>query len=120
MTTTTVDRPLPRRYSREEDNEGLNQNMIMEHWNQAESIAYECAREAIGERMSIITEQIADEKARTQPDLANINRLRTERAKFAEKRANLHVGDHAEINRVRTEDGAYIRAWRFKHQAIAA
>lgn len=92
----------------------------MKQWTQEEAVAFECAREVITDMMAIHTGQIADERAKPQPDPARLAQLRAERSRLAQERAGLHVGDRAEVARIRAEYGAFVRAWRAKHQAVAA
>lgn len=92
----------------------------MKHWTQEEAVAFECAREVITDMMAIQTGQIADESAAAQPDAARLAQLRAERSRLALERAGLHVGDRAEVARIRAEYGAFIRTWRAVHQVVAA
>lgn len=81
-------------------------------WTQDEAIAYECARECITDMMAICTGRIADEAEKEAPDADRVAALRADRSKLAQERAALHVGDHADIARIRTDYGAIVRAWR--------
>ncbi len=82
----------------------------MKQWTQEEAVAFECAREVITDMMAIHTGQIADERAKPQPDPARLAQLRAERSRLAQERAGLHVGDRAEVARIRAEYGAFVRA----------
>lgn len=84
----------------------------MKQWTQEEAVAFECAREVITDMMAILTRQIADESAKPQPDAARLAQLRAVRSRTAQERAGLHVGDRADIARIRAEYGAFVRAWR--------
>lgn len=92
----------------------------MKQWTQEEAVAFECAREVITDVMAIHTSQIAEERAKSQPDALRLAQLRTERSRLAQERAGLHVGDRAAVARIRAEYGAFVRAWRAKHHAVAA
>lgn len=92
----------------------------MKHWTQDETIAFECAREAITEMMAIQTGQLAKEAAKAAPEADRLASIRAERSRLAGQRTALHVDDLADIARIRTEYGAFIRAWREEHRAIAA
>lgn len=84
-------------------------------WTQDEAIAFECAREVITDMMAICTGRIADETDKEAPDADHLAALRAERSRLAQERAALHVGDHADIARIRTDYGAIVRAWRAEH-----
>ena len=86
----------------------------MEKWTQDEAIAYECACECITDLMGIYTGQIAYEKRKDAPDAEKMGEMRAARTKLAQERAALHVADHTNIVRIRTEYGAIVRAWRAK------
>lgn len=91
----------------------------MKHWTQDEAIAFECAREAITEMMAIQTGQLAKEAAKATPDANRLASIRAERSRLARQRTALHVNDLQDIARIRAEYGAFIRAWREEHRAIA-
>ena len=92
----------------------------MKQWTQEEAVAFECAREVITDLMAIQTGQIAEESGKQTPDAARLAALRAERSRLAQERAGLHVGDHTHVARIRAEYGAFVRAWRAEHQAVAA
>ena len=84
-------------------------------WTQDEAIAFECACECITDMMAIYTGRITDEKRKDTPDTDKLAEMRAERTKLAQERAALHVSDHANIARIRTNYGATVRAWRETH-----
>jgi len=75
-------------------------------WTQDEAIAYECARECITALMAVCT----DELHHSNPDPERRAVIVAERSRLAAELRGLHVHDHAEIARIRTEYGALIRA----------
>lgn len=81
-------------------------------WTQSEAIAFECAREVIGDLMAIQTGQIAEEAEQESLDAERIDSLRAERSRLFKERAGLHVHDHAEIARIRSEYGEKVHSWR--------
>jgi len=83
----------------------------VQHYTQDEAIAYECAREAITHLLAVLTEQITEEAAKTNPNAALVAALRDERSRLFNERKNLHVEDHVAIARIRTEYGTRIRSW---------
>jgi len=90
-------------------------------YTQGEAIDYEVARETITILGAILMREIYDEEAKNWPDAARVSSLCDEHWKLLEERENLHVKDHAEIARIRTEYGSRVRAWREQRcQAIAA
>lgn len=92
----------------------------MQQWTQDEAIAFECAREVITDMMAIQTGQLVEEAAKAAPDADRLASLRAERSRLTQQRAALHVDDLADIARIRAEYGAFVRAWREGHHAIAA
>lgn len=84
----------------------------MAGWTQEEAIAFECARECITDMMAICSGRIADESAKPQPDADRIASFRAERSTLSQERGALHVGDQANIARIRVNYGAIIRAHR--------
>ncbi len=88
-------------------------------WTQDEAVAFECAREAITELMSIYTSRITRELARTVEDSELLKSLREERSRLAAERLALRVDQHADIARIRREYGAAIRAYHQDHAAAA-
>ena len=89
-------------------------------WTQTQSIAYECAREAITDMMAICSGEMAAEKAKQTPDTDRIARLRADLFNLSQERTNIHATDDVEVARVRSKYGAIVRAWRSEHRAIAA
>jgi hypothetical protein len=81
-------------------------------WTQEEAIAFECACDCITDMIAIQTRQIAEEANKAELDVDRIESLRTERSRLFKERLALHVGDIAEIERIRHEYGACIRIYR--------
>lgn len=94
--------------------------MTQEKWTQDEAVAFECAREAITELMSIYTTRITHELARTFVDSELLKSLREERTRLAGERLALRIDKHADIERIRRDYGAAIRAYHQDGQAAAA
>jgi len=95
----------------------------MQKWTQEEAIAFECAREVITHLRAILTSQIADESSKEHPDAEKLAHLYAESSRLFRERAGLHVKDHAEVARVRSEYGALVRAWQTEpvdHQTVTA
>lgn len=92
----------------------------MRGWTQDESIAFECAREAITDLRSIIMGEIYEENSKEHPDTGRLAELNAERSRLFRERAELHVHDHAAVARVRAEYGARVRAWRADYIARQA
>ena len=84
----------------------------MLQWTQDDAIAFECACEVITDMMAIQSCQIAEEAKKTAPDADREASLRAERSRLYKERLALHVDDHGEVARIRTEYGAIIRAMR--------
>lgn len=89
-------------------------------WTQDEAIAFEAAKECIGQWIAIHTSMIAEESLKAIPDTSQLITLRAKRSKLAQERAALHVSDHADIARIRASYGAMIRAWREEQHKVAA
>ncbi len=81
-------------------------------WRQEESIAYECAREAITDLSAICTGRIYDERAKQNPDHSLIASLEARITQLFNERRGLTVFNQEEIAKVRREYGAEVRAWR--------
>lgn len=85
-------------------------------WTQEESIAYECACEAIIHLMAIKTSLIYDEKEKEQPDISIIERLTTERSGLHQELNELQLKDHARIKKISSEYGAILRSYMEKNK----
>lgn len=81
-------------------------------WTQEEAIAFEAARECIGEVMAICSAEIFQEEQKAAPDPARIASLEAELAALAKERASLRVHEADNIATVRAIYGARIRAYR--------
>jgi hypothetical protein len=99
---------------------GRNTVTIMQQWTQDEAVAFECAREVITDMMAIQTGLMADEAGKPLSDSKCLTSLRSERSRLAQERAALHVGDVADIARIRAEYGAIVRSWRDERRMAAA
>lgn len=89
-------------------------------WTQAEAIAFEAARECIGEVMAICSAELYREERRHAPDAERVTSLRTELAKLAAERAALRVNDVEQVATVRSVYGARVRDYRSQQQRQAA
>lgn len=86
---------------------------VVTGWTQDEAIAFECAREVITHLMAIYSDQIVDEASKTMPNADRLASLRAERSRLVQERLALHVHDHADVARIRTDYGTIILAHRF-------
>jgi hypothetical protein len=77
----------------------------MEKWTQDEAIAFECARECITHMIAICTGELYE-----NPSDERRAELEAERGRLMGEQRTLRLKDHAEIARIRTEYGAFIRA----------
>jgi hypothetical protein len=98
----------------------MNNSVNRPQWTQDEAIAFECASECITDMMAIHTRRIADEMRNDFPDIDKLAEMRAARTRLAQERTTLHVHDHANIARIRTDYGAIVRAWRAGHHIIGA
>lgn len=89
-------------------------------WTQDEAIAYECAREAISDMLTIQRARLADEKAKLSPDVEFIGKLEKRTMSLELKRYRLRLKDHAKIAKIRKNYGAIIRKEFAKSETIAA
>ena len=89
-------------------------------WTQDEAVAFECAREAISDRIAILTGQIGEERAKPVPDSARIKVLEEAMSGFIREQRGVHVHETAKIARIRAEYGAFVHAWREKGRVAAA
>ncbi|QDQ87500.1 hypothetical protein FMZ60_07815 [Alcaligenaceae bacterium SJ-26] len=77
----------------------------MQEWTQEESIAYECARDAIGAEIALISAKIHDELEQGRLDDMVMQTLRAERSRLFQERAKLRAKDHEEIAKIRAMHG---------------
>jgi len=84
----------------------------MKKWTQEQSVAFESAREAISDLMSIKTNQIEMEIESEHPRQEVIELLRAERSRLARERSELRVVDDARVKSVRETYGEMVREWR--------
>ena len=87
----------------------------MEKWEQ--EVAYDCARETIGDVISILCWETYEEEKKPQPDAKRLESLRAEHLRLHLERKNLHVGEHEKIAQVRKEYGEFVRNWRTENRA---
>src|SRR5438067_1214699 len=80
-------------------------------WTQDESIAFECAKEAIGHMIAICSSLIHEEKKKPTPRLKRIVELEQKRSFLADERRNLHLTDKHKIAKIRKEYGSKIKAY---------
>ncbi len=81
-------------------------------WSQDEAIAFEAARECLGDMMAICSAAIHEVKCTSQADPQRLANLEAELAALAAERTSLHVGDHDGIARVRAFFGQRVREYR--------
>ena len=81
-------------------------------WTQEESIAFECAKEAMNDIAGICSSLIAKEKAKPTPDLKRIEELYHKRLSLLEERDAIHFYDKDKIAKVRRDYGEKIKAYR--------
>lgn len=79
-------------------------------WSQDQAIAFECAREAITELMALRSGEISHESSLSEPNEARLDDLRADRARLGRERAALHVGQDAQVARIRADYGILLRA----------
>lgn len=77
----------------------------MQGWTQEESIAYECARDAIGAEIALISAKIHDELEQGRLDGMAMQKLKAERSRLFQERAKLRIKDHEKIARIRATLG---------------
>ena len=82
----------------------------MEKWDHIECINYESARDTITHLRAYLNHLSYEEARKECPDQEVLNRLDAELSRLYQERKNLHVKDHAEITRIRTEYGAFLRS----------
>lgn len=78
-------------------------------WTQDQAIAYEVARELVGDVIALCTAQLAAERERPSPDAALIGRLEQELAALLAERDALRVLDDEAVARARAVHGARLR-----------
>ena len=86
-------------------------------WTLQNSIAYECAREALSDVIGIHMAQIYEAEAQGAGGVAEVERLRAEIDALVARRRELQPDHLAEIEQIRQTCGAIVRAHR---QAPAA
>lgn len=89
-------------------------------WTQAQAVAFEAARECIGEVMAICSAELYREEGRPTPNVERANALRGELASLGAERAALRVDDADRVATVRAVYGARVRDYRSQQQRQAA
>ena len=80
-------------------------------WTQDEAVAFESARETIGNFIAICSSLMAQEKIKENPDIQKIKLLREKQSSLATERLNLRLKDHENISRIEQEYGLKIKAY---------
>lgn len=81
-------------------------------WTQEQAVAFEAARECIGEVMAICAAELHTEESQAAPDACCLQALHADLASLGAERAALRVDDSDHIERVRGVYGARLRAYR--------
>jgi hypothetical protein len=89
-------------------------------WTHAEAIAFEAARECIGEVMAICSAELHREEGRPAPNAERVRSLRAELASLGAERASLRVHDADQVATVRAVYGARVRDHRSQQQSQVA
>lgn len=89
-------------------------------WTQAQAVAFEAARECIGEVMAICSAELHREEGRPAPNVERVKSLRAELANLGAERAALRVDDADRVATVRAVYGARVRDYRSQQQRQAA
>ena len=79
-------------------------------WTDNQLADYECALETIGNAIALKAKDIAEEKAKTHPDNARLETLRSEQAELANERSRLRLEDSEAIARVIAQHGQAVRS----------
>ena len=78
-------------------------------WTQEEAIAYECARDYLGEVLGIYSGELEAEEARERPRQDRVAWLEGEITRLGKVRRQLRVSDHEVIAEIRKTFGALLR-----------
>jgi hypothetical protein len=89
-------------------------------WTQAQAVAFEAARECIGEVMAICSAELYREEAQPAPNAERLKLLRAELVSLGAERAALRVDDADRVATVRAVYGARVRDYRSQQQRQAA
>lgn len=89
-------------------------------WTQEQAVAFEAARECLGDVIAICVASIAAEEAKASPDASRLAELETELAELTAKRRELRLTDSAGVASVRAFYGAQVRSYREQRQPAAA
>lgn len=89
-------------------------------WTQEQAVAFEAARECLGDVIAICVASIADEEAKALPDAERLAKLETELAALTKKRRELKLTDAEGVAQVRAFYGAQVRSYREQRQPAAA
>lgn len=89
-------------------------------WTQEQAVAFEAARECLGDVIAICVASIADEETKASPDAERLAELETELAALTAKRRELKLTDAEGVAQVRAFYGAQVRSYREQRQPAAA
>jgi hypothetical protein len=89
-------------------------------WTQEQAIAFEAARECLGDVIAICVASIAAEESKASPDASRLAELETELAELTAKRRELKLTDSEGVAAVRAFYGAQVRSYREQRQPAAA
>lgn len=78
-------------------------------WTEEESIACECACEAISDMLTIQKTLLSREMENQEPDLSVVENFKNRISELEDERYNLRVKDADKIAKIRREYGAIIR-----------
>lgn len=88
-------------------------------WTQEQAVAFEAARECLGDVIAICVASIAEEEAKASPDAERLAKLETELTALTEKRRKLKLSDTEGLAQVRAFYGAKVRSNREQRQHAA-
>jgi pantoate kinase len=91
-------------------------NVTPPKWTQEQAVAFEAARECLGDVIAICIGAIAAEEKKASPDAASLDRLETELAGLLAERHSLTLTDAAAVAKVREVYGAKVRSHRERNQ----
>lgn len=89
-------------------------------WTQEQAVAFEAARECLGDVIAICVANIADEEAKAEPDFVRLATLEVELAVLTKKRRELKLADAEAVAQVRAFYGPQVRSYRKQSQLAAA
>lgn len=89
-------------------------------WSQDQAVAFEAARECLGDAIAICVAGIATEEARACPDASRLAELESELVELTAKRRELKLTDSEAVASVRAIYGALVRGHREQRHSAAA